>query len=253
MRPLQLLILFLLIQLPITGFAQDRLTIDGPTEVETCDLVRLKVNLQEGESALWIVEPIELDYEPLGDRIIFSLACVKEARVTVIAASVVNERVIFRQLRHRVRVGRGSNPPSEPNEPTDPGDDPGDPDKARDWSSAKRWIAKHSTVKADRETASAYASKLASIQSSLSRLPLGDGRKLVGNVRREVFGTRSSFEVDWNPFLIELDRRIAKQPPKTSTEFASLIKAMTDGLKPNVETESDSRENTSSKRQRVGQ
>ncbi len=205
------------------AIAQERLTIDGPEVVDACDLVRLDVELEPNESALWIVEPDSLDYEIVGNRLIFSLGCLPEASVLVIAASVHDGSVRFRQVKHRVRVGNGPNPPTD--EPPPPINEP-----TRDWSEITNWIREQAAPGSDPTTAALYAERLKLAAAQMQGESLERARTLIGEVRRTVFVERTDFSTNWNPFLTELDSKIKVAPPSDTQQYHDLVIAIAAGL-----------------------
>ncbi len=103
-----------------TAFAQlESLQIEGPHEVEPGQLVRLSANTVENETPFWIVlEPIDLDYEAVdgGRRLLFSSGRQSSTSITVIllAQQFKEGRIVTRQIRRSISVGKKQADPSRP-------------------------------------------------------------------------------------------------------------------------------------------
>lgn len=100
----------ILFGVPGSSFAQiSSLQIDGPHEVSTGQLVRLRSQLGPAESPFWIVlQPTDLDYEQVngGSQLIFAANCSQQKPITILllAQSVVKGRIVTRQLRRTITV-----------------------------------------------------------------------------------------------------------------------------------------------------
>ena len=211
--------------------AQDALKISGPKTASPGQLVRLDVDLADSESALWIVQPDDLDYEIVGHRILFALGPVKKVNVLVIAARVENDVVQFRQCRHRVTLEDSEDEPIEP-DPVPKPDEPTEPDgdqPMQDWSAVQEWV-KENRPPEDRATARALASGFRRVAGQVRQLTIEQARQQAGSMRRTVFSQRTDFTTDWNPFLVGLDAVVAAAPPNSTNAFATLLVAIADGL-----------------------
>ncbi len=109
------------------GFAQmNALDIRGPFEVAPGELVRLTAEIQPEESPFWIVlNPPNLDYEQVedGHRLLFAVGCHQQSEVVVVllAQQVMDQRIVTRQIRRRIKIRRPNDTDQPPDEnPNDP-------------------------------------------------------------------------------------------------------------------------------------
>jgi len=195
-------------------------------------LVRLSVNLEETESALWLLEPSTLDYEIVNNRIIFAMSCETEVRVLVVAAKVVDGAVKFRQMRHVVTLSNDTPTPTPPeDEDEEEDEDEDEPTPVRDWSDVTDWVLSRDEPKEDPNTAKAWKEALEKAVILMEGKSLEQQQKIVGDLRRNVFIDREIFSTNWNPILRGIDKQVKKNLPKNSQEYIALIKAILKGLK----------------------
>ncbi|MDB4766370.1 hypothetical protein OAG71_01645 [bacterium] len=92
------------------------LSIDGPYEALSGQLVRLEAQTIPGETPFWIVlEPTSMDYEQVdgGQRLIFAAPCDSVSSITVmlLAQQVREGRIVTRQLRRSITLNNKTDPP----------------------------------------------------------------------------------------------------------------------------------------------
>lgn len=225
--------LFVLVPLVLCSLVhgQDTLSIEGPDEAKSGALIRLTANLEDGESAWWIVtNPPDMDYEVVdgGKKLIFAGSCGKsEVRIILLAQKIVENRIVTRQLNHTVRVGHGAQPP--PIE--DPVEDPVDDDNPfeRDWSELRLLVESRPEPGNDPQTARRWIEELETTATAIEGKTISDAQRMVGEARRRVFVTPKP--VPWNPFFQAVDSMISSDPPKDVPEYQGLLRAIAEGMK----------------------
>lgn len=116
---------------------------------------------------------------------------------------------------------------AQPPPPIDPVEPP--PIDGRDWSNITAWIKAHPTPTEDKTTANLWSIELEKAIETMGD-NLQEATVAVGNARRKVFIERIA-NVNWNPFLIELDGMIQSKPPRNVEEYRGFVTALAKGLK----------------------
>jgi len=124
------------------------------------------------------------------------------------------------------RIGEGDLPPpvdpDDPQQPTDPTDD---------YEYLTDFVSSHEIPKADPDTAKLLHDAFEAIISEVHNASdLETCKNIVGKARGEALNSRSDFDTNWNPFLVELDSQFNENPPDSPAEYAAMIAAIVKGF-----------------------